>query len=101
MTVKLVALWSAPADPGGFESDYVATHLPLVGALPGLKGAIASKALDGPYHRMAELIFEDTDALGAAVGSDQGQALRADSARLQETYGTKLDVLIVEEQIRI
>ena len=49
---------------------------------------------------MSELLFDDGDALGGAVGSDEGMALLADSGRLQETYGSKLDVLIVEEQSR-
>jgi hypothetical protein len=50
---------------------------------------------------MAELVFEDGDALGAGVGSEAGQGLLADAGRLQETYGTKLDVLVVEEQTRV
>lgn len=98
MRVKIVALWGTPKDAEGFEKDYEATHLPLVATLPGLKGAVASKALDGPYYRMAELIFDDVTGLQSAVGSAEGQALLADSGRLQETYGAKLDVLTVEEQ---
>ncbi len=98
MTVKLVALWGTPKDVEGFEKDYVATHLPLVAGLPGLKGAVASKALDGPYFRMAELIFDDVGGLHSAVGSTEGQTLLADAGRLQETYGSKLDVLTVEVQ---
>lgn len=100
MTVKLVALWSTPSDTEGFDKDYTATHVPLVGAIPGLQGSIFSKALDGPYYRMAELIFPDGDALGAGVSSAEGLKVLEDSGRLQETYGTKLDVLVVEEQIR-
>jgi len=101
VTVKIVALWGTPKDAEGFEKDYGATHLPLVAALPGLKRAVASKALDGPYYRMAELVFEDAAGLQTAVGSTEGQALLADSGRLQETYGAKLDVLTVEEQAQI
>ena len=98
MTVKLVALWSTPKDTEGFEKDYVSTHLPLVAALPGLKGAVASKAIDGPYYRMAELVFDNAEGLQGAVGSSEGLALLADAGRLQETYGSKLDVLTVEVQ---
>jgi len=101
VTVKLVALWSTPKDVDGFEKDYGETHLPLVASLPGLKGAVASKALSGPYHRMAELMFEDGDGLQNAIGSEAGQKLLGDSGRLQETYGTTLDVLVVDEQVRI
>jgi uncharacterized protein (TIGR02118 family) len=101
MTVKLVALWSTPEDAEGFEKEYAAIHIPLVAAVPGLKGAVASKALNGPYYRMAELIFEDGEALQHALGSEEGLALLADSGRLQEAFGSNLDVLTVEEQARI
>lgn len=100
MTVKLVALWSTPNDVEGFEADYQSSHIPLVAKVPGLKGAVASKALDGPYYRMAELIFEDGDGIQAAMGSAEGQALVADAGRLQETYGASLEILTVEEQAR-
>ena len=98
MTTKLVALWTAPDDTEGFEADYAANHLPLVGSVPGLTGVVASKAVGGPYYRMAELKFEDMDGLGAAMGSDAGVALAADSERLQAAFGNTFDVLIVEEQ---
>jgi uncharacterized protein (TIGR02118 family) len=98
MTTKLVALWTAPDDAEGFEADYVTNHLALVQSVPGLTGAVASKAVGGPYYRMAELKFEDLEGLGAAMGSEAGLALAADSDRLQDAFGNKLDVLIVEEQ---
>ncbi|MGH9291642.1 MAG: EthD family reductase [Acidimicrobiales bacterium] len=101
MTVKLVALWSAPGDVEAFDNDYESTHIPLVAPLPGLKGAVASKALNGPYHRMAELIFDDLDGLNGALGSEAGKRLLADATRLQETHGSKLEVLTVEEQERL
>lgn len=101
MTVKLVALWGTPEDVEGFEADYAATHWPLVTRLPGLAGAIASKAIDGPYFRTAELIFEDGDALGGALGSEVGAELLADAGRLQETYGAKVDTMILAEEQRV
>lgn len=97
MPVKIVALWSTPNDVEGFEKEYAEIHLPLVAALPGLKGAVASKALNGPYYRMAELVFEDADSLGSALGSEQAQKLLADSGRLQEAFAATCDVLTVEE----
>ena len=97
MTVKIVALWGTPNDVEGFEKDYAAIHLPLVAAIPGLKGATASKALNGPYYRMAELVFTDADSLASALGSEEAGKVLADSGRLQEAFGAKLDVLTVEE----
>src|SRR5256885_8333985 len=101
MTIKLVALWGTPDDIEGFDKDYEETHAALVAKLPGMAGAILSTAIDGPYHRMAELIFDDADGLGTALGSSQGGELLADAGRLQATYGAKLDVMTVEEQTRI
>jgi len=101
LTVKLVALWGTPTDVDGFEKRYTSTHLPLVASLPGLSSAVASKALDGAYYRMAELIFENGDDLQKVVGSAEGGKLLADAAHLQEAFGAKLDVVTVEEQARI
>lgn len=96
MTVKIIALWSAPDDKPGFDEDYQANHVPLAGALPGIEAASFSKAVDGPYYRVAELVFSDFAAMQAAVGSEAGGALLADTARLQEAHGNKADALIVE-----
>ncbi len=97
MSTKIVALWRTPDDVDGFESHYAATHMPLARALPGLKDAVTSKALNGPYYRMAELVFDNADSLGAAFGSEQAQKLLADTGHMQETFGTTCDVLTVEE----
>jgi uncharacterized protein (TIGR02118 family) len=96
-----VALWTTPKNVDEFDKDYEANHIAFVQKLPGLTGAIASNALDGPYHRMAELIFDDIAGLQASLNSPEGAALVADAGRLQETYGSKVDVLTVEEQARI
>ena len=101
MTVKLVALWSTPQDEDTFDKDYEGTHMPLVGRLPGLTGAVASKAIDGPYYRMAELAFSSAGDLQSAIGSDAGKELLGDAQRLQDTYDCKLTVLTVEEQSRL
>lgn len=103
MTVKLVALWTKPDDVEGFTKDYEATHAGLCGKLPGIASAIFSTSLDpnSQYQRMAELIFDDAAAMGAALGSAEGAELLGDAGRLQETFGNKVDVITVEEQGRI
>jgi hypothetical protein len=50
---------------------------------------------------VAELIFDDGDALQKAIGSTEGAALLADSGHIQETFGAKLDVVTVAEETRI
>lgn len=84
MTVKLVVLYTQPADPAAFDEHYLGVHMPLAEKIPGLQRAETAKfevALDGgehTYYRSAELYFSDADAMGAAMGSPEGQATNAD-----------------------
>jgi uncharacterized protein (TIGR02118 family) len=78
--VKAVVLYGAPDDPDAFERYYADTHTALAKAIPGLQRFQAARAVatpDGselPYQRIAELSFEDMDALQAGLGSEEGQA---------------------------
>ena len=96
MTTKLIALWTAPADGDGFDADYLATHAKLASALPGVSFS-SGKCSSGPYYRIAELSFESQETMGGALGSSEGAALMGDTERLQQTFGNKVDVLIVNE----
>jgi uncharacterized protein (TIGR02118 family) len=84
MTVKLVVLYTQPDDPEKFNEHYLGVHAPLVLKIPGLvkfEGAQIVAAADRgeqTYFRIAELYFDDSDALGAALGSDEGKATAAD-----------------------
>jgi len=78
--VKAVVLYGPPEDPDAFERHYAQTHTALARAIPGLQRFEAARATttpDGgaaPYQRIAELTFEDMDALQSGLGSDAGQA---------------------------
>jgi uncharacterized protein (TIGR02118 family) len=78
--VKAVVLYGRPDDRDAFERHYAETHTPLATAVPGLKRFESAEAIatpDGgavPYQRIAELTFDDLDALQAGMGSEQGQA---------------------------
>lgn len=93
--MKLVALWTAPADADAFDADYLQTHATLCQAIPGLVSFSSGRCVSGPFYRTAELAFESGDTLGAGLGSPEGSALMADSDRLQSTFGNKLEALIV------
>ena len=77
--VKAVVLYGPPEDPDAFERYYADTHTALATAIPGLQRFEAARCIatpDGsavPYQRIAELTFEDMDALQAGLGSAQGQ----------------------------
>jgi len=78
--VKAVVLYGPPDDRDAFEHYYAETHTALAKAIPGLQRFEAARGIatpDGsavPYQRVAELTFEDMDALQAGLGSDEGQA---------------------------
>src|ERR671916_671790 len=82
--VKAVVLYGLPEDPDAFERYYAETHTALAKAIPGLQrfeaahGVATPDGSETPYQRIAELTFEDMDALQAGLGSEQGQAARDD-----------------------
>ena len=82
--VKLVVLYGHPDDPDAFERYYAETHTPLAKAIPGLRRFEAARGVpapDGaqvPYQRIAELTFDDMQALEAGRASDEGQAAAND-----------------------
>ena len=83
MSVTLVALWNRPTDVDSFESHYRDVHMPLARKLPGITGAETYKTVgDGPFYRVALLHFDSAQALGAAMGSDEGKALLEDTQSL-------------------
>jgi uncharacterized protein (TIGR02118 family) len=97
MTTKLIALWTTPNDGDAFDADYLATHAKLASALPGVTFSSGKCAPGGAYYRMATLAFDSQEAMGGALGGSEGAALMGDTERLQQTFGNKADVLIVNE----
>ena len=87
--IKLTVLYNAPADPAAFDAYYFGTHIPLANKLPGLLRLEVSKLgnLDGspPTHYLgADLFFESTEALMAALGSPEGATVAADVGNYAE-----------------
>jgi uncharacterized protein (TIGR02118 family) len=84
MTVRLVVLYTQPADPDAFEKHYGEVHGPLAQTIPGLQNLEAARFVAAPdqgeltYYRIAELSFADQSALEAALGSEQGQQTAGD-----------------------
>jgi hypothetical protein len=93
---KLIALWTAADDSDGFTSDYLATHVGLAQAMPSVASTFFGTTA-GPYSRVAELTCSSADDMNSALGSPAGAALLGDAQRLQQTFGNRLDVLIVNE----
>jgi uncharacterized protein (TIGR02118 family) len=78
--VKAVVLYGPPEDVDAFERYYAETHMALATAFPGLRRFEAARGIatpdgsDLPYQRIAELTFDDMDALQAGLASEEGQA---------------------------
>lgn len=81
---KFVVLYNQPEDPEHFRSYYESTHIPLASALPGLKAwrysfDVSSPGQeDPPYFCIFEGEWESAEAMGEALGSEQGQKVGAD-----------------------
>jgi uncharacterized protein (TIGR02118 family) len=73
-------LYGPPEDADAFERYCAETHTALATAIPGLQRFEAAQGIatpDGselPYQRIAELTFDDMDALQAGLGSEEGHA---------------------------
>jgi uncharacterized protein (TIGR02118 family) len=97
--VKFVVMYGQPEDPAAFDAHYADTHVPLVEKIPNLRRFEAGKVVgtpDGsaaPYYYLAELSFDDAEAMQAAFGSSEGRAAGADVETLA-TGGAS--VMIVE-----
>jgi len=102
MTVKLVVLYTTPADPAAFDDHYLTVHAPLARAMPGLlhfesgRFVAAADGGDLTYYRVAELTFADQDALAAASTSPQGRETVADYQQIAPE-GSRMFVSVTDD----
>ena len=81
---KLVVLYKTPSAPEAFDAHYFSTHAPLTKQIPGLlnfevsTGPVTTPAGASPYHLVAVLSFESTEALRHGVDSPEGKAAAKD-----------------------
>jgi len=82
--VKLIALYKKPSDPASFDRHYRETHVPLVRKWPGLRrvelGRVTGMpgAGEPPYYLVAEMYFDDQEAMRAALRSPESRAAAED-----------------------
>lgn len=93
--IKLLVLWSRPADEAGFDAHYLTTHLELARKTPGLISAETGRAAKGDTFRVAQLAFADVEAMQAAMGSEAGAAVLADAQFLQDKFGVTTTSIVV------
>jgi uncharacterized protein (TIGR02118 family) len=80
---RLLVLWNDPDDREAFRRHYEETHGPLARKMPGIRSYTVGFDVQmpggtSPYFCVAQLDFDDEDAMNAALASPEGQAAVAD-----------------------
>ena len=80
---KLIALYRKPEDTAEFDKHYDNVHTPLVKKYPGLQKLEITRITGAPigetkYYLMAEMYFDNKDAMDAALASPEGKAVTRD-----------------------
>jgi uncharacterized protein (TIGR02118 family) len=84
--LKATLLYGHPTDIVAFENYYSQTHLPLAAKMKGVDELVLTKFISAPdgskaaYYRMAELHFQNAEAMQQTMGSAEGLAATADLA---------------------
>ncbi|MCF8566491.1 EthD family reductase [Alicyclobacillus tolerans] len=84
---KVVVLYEQPKDVDAFESHYYGVHIPLVQKVPNLKNASIHRIQNAQHteaqmYLMAELEFEDANALQATMATPEWQEVAKDLPNL-------------------
>ena len=95
--LRLVGLWTEPADVDAFEREYLGSHVPKLQGLPACRDVRTARCIDGPFFRMTEVHFESLDAIHAALDAAAGREILAEANALAAKFGVRLDVLVVAE----
>lgn len=107
----LVRYYGPMPDVGAFQNFYIKNHTPILGRLPGVRNVFCylpeDLACDVASSWLAptqillinEVVFDDVNALNAALESDIVQELKADSARFP-AFGHSTHHAIRREPLR-
>jgi len=80
---KLIALYRPPEDPAEFDRHFNAVHTALAQRYPGLRKFEITRVTGGPigdtkFYVMAEMYFDNKDAMERALASKEGKAVARD-----------------------
>jgi uncharacterized protein (TIGR02118 family) len=98
--VKLVAMYRIPDDTKSFDEHYYNIHTPLVQKYPGLRKLEVAKVYGAPIgepkqHLIAEMYFDNHDAMQNAFRSAEGKAAASD---LMEFAGKLVSMFYADVQ---
>jgi uncharacterized protein (TIGR02118 family) len=102
---RFVVIWGTPSDAEAFEKHYREVHIPLALTLPGLRryalGRNVAMVRGGdPPYMVAELEWDDLDALRRAFASPAGKATAEDVGQLAQHASVRSMTYELEEQMR-
>ena len=91
--IKLIALYKMPDDKAAFDKHYDEVHTPLVKKMPGLRRLEVARITGAPigepkHHLIAEMYFDNQDALNSALASPEGKATARDLMSFAATIVT-------------
>jgi uncharacterized protein (TIGR02118 family) len=95
---KIVAFWEAPkpSDLESFEKYYQGVHVPLARKVPHMRKLVLTRTEQGledataPFHRVAELHFDNPEAFHRASETAQWRAMREDAGKIVGRFGVTL-----------
>ena len=83
---RITIQYAVPEDPGAFDEHYFEHHVSLVAPIPGLRAFSWSKPRplggDQVVYLVAQLDFDDSESMKAALSSAEMQVTGADAAQL-------------------
>ena len=99
---RITIQYGAPTDPEAFEKHYTEVHIPLAAKLPNLRRFVRSHprglGVDAPYF-VAELWFDDADALKAALKSSAMAETAADAQTFDVASMTTFTGEVLETEL--
>jgi len=99
--VRFIALYDQPEDAEAFDRHYREVHIPLAKKLPGLRRYTVSRNVRASrgdaYYLVAELDWDDLDALQEDFRSPEGQATADDVAKLAPEGKVRTMIYELEE----
>jgi hypothetical protein len=95
--VRLVGLWTKPEDVDAFRAEFLRSHFPVLDRLDNALDATIANCIEGSYFQMTEVTFTNVEDMEAALESDLGKHVLNSAERLADTFGIKLEMLVVEE----
>ena len=102
--IKIVSFWKLRdgVDPEEAEKQYYEVHIPTARKIPGLRKYTVAKARGKTpaFYRIAELYFDDMDAVKNGLSSPEGEATLTDEG-FRSRITDMISVFCEEEDVTL